>query len=81
VETSKRVSQNIIGNWRRWRLVNILLEGELACPLDRFGLFVQVVVLVGRGEIWLVADIHDGVDAGAVGFQICLGGVGLENIF
>ena len=60
--------------------VNILLEGELACPLDRFGLFVQVVVLVGCGEIWLVADVHDSVDTGAIGLQICLGGVDLEDI-
>ena len=58
----------------------VLLASELASPLDGFGLFVQVVVLVGRGEVRLVADVHDGVDACAVGSQVCLRGVDLEDV-
>jgi hypothetical protein len=38
------------------------------------------VVLVRRGKVWLVANVHDGVDAGAVGSQVRLGGVDLEDV-
>ena len=64
----------------KWRGQDVLLVGQLSSPLDRFGLFVQVVILVRRGKVRLVADVHDGVDAGAVGSQVCLGGVDLEDV-
>lgn len=80
METGRRVSLTSSGLSSKWRGQDVLLVGQLSSPLDRFGLFVQVVVLVRRGKVWLVTDVHDGVDAGAVGSQVCLGGVHLEDV-
>lgn len=48
--------------------------------MHAFGLFVDVVVLVRRGKVGFVANVHERVDAGAVVSEVLLRCVGEEDV-
>lgn len=56
------------------------LVGQAPRLPHRLVLFVDVVVQVRRGKVRLVADVHDGADARAVGAEVLLGRVRLEDV-
>ena len=59
---------------------DILLIRKTARLLYRLHLLVQVMILVRRSEVRLVADVHDCGDAGSLRSQVLLGSAWLENV-